>query len=192
MAHSLGADASSSPTSHQRWDWNLFAVQPSNDATTSTGQNCDPHVAQAIAQLRPITQTPAHTPLPEAFNWNEIARALQPFAVDWFVVAFRSIRKATACVDTLHVADALAHAEARTSGGLLAYYYGGIEAERRCLAMCVWQGASYARAASLRPLHKRAASLAAEMYDAYHLETYSIRKNVGATRLHIVPTGGIP
>lgn len=61
----------------------------------------------------------------------------------------------------------LAHVWAHTKQ---VYFYGDMEADRRCLAMCVWDCAASARAAGTKPLHRRAAALAPLMYDMYQLE----------------------
>lgn len=131
-----------------------------------------------------------HTPIPieQAFNWHTVADFLR---VDdeaaWYAVVFRSIRRPDACSKTLYDADAAAHQEAQRSGGLLSYYYGDVDAARRCLAMCIWDSVDAARKASHQPLHRRAAMLAGEMYEWFALERYWITKQAGARALVFTP-----
>lgn len=51
--------------------------------------------------------------------------------------------------------------------------------------MCIWANREYARKATHKPLHMKAARLAREMYDTYRLERYSLSKKAGETIFHI-------
>ncbi|XP_024542673.1 UPF0643 protein PB2B2.08 isoform X2 [Selaginella moellendorffii] len=83
-----------------------------------------------------------------------------------------SVRKATADDTLLYKLDAAAQAEALESGGLLRYWYGRLNAQKECLAMCVWSSRDAAIRAGTLPAHIQAASVAHRMYDAYTLERY--------------------
>ncbi|RUS16805.1 hypothetical protein BC937DRAFT_90771, partial [Endogone sp. FLAS-F59071] len=75
---------------------------------------------RALPYLHTITKEYAHVPLPDAFNWDEVAERLGiDEEGDWFIVAFRSVRSVHANAKQLYDADARAHEEAKKSGGLL-------------------------------------------------------------------------
>ena len=42
--------------------------------------------------------------------------------------------------------------------------------------MCIWVNREYARKATVKPLHLKAARLASVAYESYQLERYSLRK----------------
>ncbi|KAG0175547.1 hypothetical protein DFQ28_008872 [Apophysomyces sp. BC1034] len=141
---------------------------------------------KVLPQLHEITDDYTHVPVPEAFNWNEVAALLGPdWEGDWFIVAFRSVRKASANSQLLYEADAKAQREAAHSGGLLKYWYGDLNQHRECLAMCVWRDWEDARKATKKPLHRIAAQLASEMYESYGLERYSLTKKAGELVFHL-------
>ncbi|KAI8143262.1 hypothetical protein BJV82DRAFT_515429 [Fennellomyces sp. T-0311] len=137
---------------------------------------------KALPHFHTITDDYVHVPLQDAFNWDETAKRLGVDAEgDWFIVAFRSVRKADADHALLFEADARAQQEAINSGGLLKYWYGDLNEHRECLAMCIWVNREYALKATRKPLHLQAARLAAQMYDSYQLERYSLVKRAGET-----------
>ena len=77
-------------------------------------------VEKALPFLQTITPDYYQKPIEETFNWDETAERLGVDEEgDWFIVAFRSVRRADACTHTLYAADAKAHQEAIESGGLL-------------------------------------------------------------------------
>ncbi|KAF7724067.1 hypothetical protein EC973_001400 [Apophysomyces ossiformis] len=140
----------------------------------------DQEFLKVLPQLHEITDEYTQVPVQEAFNWNEVAALLGPEAEgDWFIVVFRSVRKATANSKLLYEADERAQREAAHSGGLLKYWYGDLNQHRECMAMCVWRSQEDARKATKKPLHRIAAQLAGEMYDIYDLERYSLVKKAG-------------
>ncbi|KAI6240342.1 hypothetical protein M3Y99_00466100 [Aphelenchoides fujianensis] len=108
--------------------------------------------AKALPHFKAITRDYFYQPLKSSFNWNETAERL---GLDeegtWFIVAFRSVRRADACGKTLYQADAQAHQEAIESGGLLKYWYGTLDDQRQCLAMCIWSNREFARVATVKP-----------------------------------------
>ncbi|KAJ3011830.1 hypothetical protein HKX48_006627 [Thoreauomyces humboldtii] len=137
--------------------------------------------------LRPTTPSYRTSPLATSFSWSDVAAHL-PLELDktFYVVAFRSVRSEHAHAPTLYDADALAHEEARTSGGILSYWYGDLDGDtRRCLAMCVWADREWARKAVHGPRHARAMRLASTMYETYSLERYWLRKVAGVEGLTV-------
>ncbi|ORY93637.1 hypothetical protein BCR43DRAFT_497281 [Syncephalastrum racemosum] len=138
---------------------------------------------KALPYFHVITGDYAKAPLADVFNWDEVAGRLGPNTEgDWFIVAFRSVRRADANHQLLFEADAQAQQEAIQSGGLLKYWYGDLNQHRECLAMCIWINRDYALQATRKPLHHQAAKLAREMYDTYDLERYSLVKRAGETK----------
>lgn len=74
----------------------------------------------SLPKLHAITDDYVHTSIEKAFNWDQLAIDLkEEVEGDWFIVAFRSIRKATANNGLLFEADMQAQEEAIHSGGLL-------------------------------------------------------------------------
>lgn len=72
-----------------------------------------------LPNLHVITDDYVHESVEKAFNWNQVAAQLKDWEGDWFIVAFRSVRKSTANDSLLYDADARAQEEAIHSGGLL-------------------------------------------------------------------------
>ncbi|KAI9327269.1 hypothetical protein BDR26DRAFT_792408, partial [Obelidium mucronatum] len=137
---------------------------------------------RGLPHFHAITENYFHVPLPDCFNWNQVASLLGPeWEGDWYLVAFRSVRKENADSKALYDADALAHSEALESGGLLKYWYGSLNEKRECLAMCIWSSREFARLATRKPYHILAQSLAGRMYESYTLERWSLQKLKGET-----------
>ncbi|CAG8537058.1 4749_t:CDS:2 [Ambispora gerdemannii] len=139
----------------------------------------DGEFTNSLKNLHIITTDYLRVPIEEAFNWNELAMSIPDVKGEWYVVAFRSIRRADADDIALYEADSRAHEEAKLNGGLLKYCYSGLNERRECLAMCVWLNRDYARAANGKPHHIAAMSLASKMYDTYALERYRLLKSNG-------------
>jgi hypothetical protein len=63
---------------------------------------------------------PLTTPVEKCFDWDRELKDLATYhGRDFYLVVFRSIRKASADSEMLYHADAAAQEEARLSGGLL-------------------------------------------------------------------------
>ncbi|KAH7339442.1 hypothetical protein B0J17DRAFT_655120 [Rhizoctonia solani] len=139
----------------------------------------------------------ANLPYPEAFNWDDISAAYRSdvhnivdgeLEREWYVVAFRSRRKAGSDSAPLYDADRLAHEEAVKNGGLIMYWYGVPDPQSGDnLATCVWQSRAHAVAANSQPHHIKAMRLAAASFEFYTLERYILRKWKGASKLELVP-----
>jgi hypothetical protein len=126
--------------------------------------------------LRPLRADYAVAPILQSFNWAECLRSVD---ADWYLVAFRSIRSEGADDRLLYELDGLAHEEAIAHTGLLHYFGGELDAERRCLSFCVWEDRSRAKEAAQLPRHRDAIDAAVRMYDSYVLERYRITVSVG-------------
>ena len=88
-------------------------------------------------------------PVGEAFNWADGATELGDGS--WYLVAFRSIRRADADEERLAAYDEFAHQEAATAPGFVHYLKGPAAADGSCLSFCLWQSRDEARAAAAPP-----------------------------------------
>ncbi|CAD6568522.1 MAG: hypothetical protein CYPHOPRED_002686 [Cyphobasidiales sp. Tagirdzhanova-0007] len=143
----------------------------------------------ALSSFHAVNDQYATLPYTEAFNWDEIQLPLESER-EWYIVAFRSVRRQDADTTLLYQADREAHEEAVAAGGLLLYWYGAVNTARHNLATCIWQSRQYAIAANHNPKHALAAKLASATYEVYALERYILRKSKGVTRLVIEPWKG--
>jgi len=71
-----------------------------------------------LQRLAPVSESYATLAVEDAFNWQDAGNELGDG--DWYLVAFRSIRRADADEARLTHFDELAHQEAATSPGFLA------------------------------------------------------------------------
>ena len=103
-------------------------------------------LALALTALQPLVPTYATTAYTSAINLDvvlEVLRGLvQSEGVKWpetrfYVVVFRSKLKQNIDNDYLYKLDEESHAEACESGGLLKYWFGKSDVERRNLATCM-------------------------------------------------------
>lgn len=133
----------------------------------------------ALPLLAPVSDDYASLPVAEAFNWSEAAAELD--AGEWYLVAFRSIRKANADEARLNEFDEAAHLEAAAAPGFVHYFKGPAASDGSCLSFCLWQTRADARAAAGRPDHVRAVSLIDEMYERYTLEFHRVARHAGGT-----------
>jgi hypothetical protein len=131
----------------------------------------------ALADLQPISDDYATLPVAEAFDWSGVARQLG--VGEWYMVAFRSVRRADADEERLTEFDERAHLEAATAPGFIHYFKGPAAPDRTCLSFCLWTGRSEARIASGGPSHVEAVSLLNEMYESYMLEFIRVTGRVG-------------
>lgn len=132
----------------------------------------------AFAAFAPVSEAYATLPVEEAFDWSGVARHLG--SGEWYLVAFRSIRRADADEIRLAEFDDRAHHEAQSSPGFVHYFKGPAAADRSCLSFCLWTSRAEARAASGRPAHIDAISVIGEMYERYTLEFLRVTGRAGA------------
>lgn len=118
-----------------------------------------------FAPITPITQAYASLPVLHGFNWSACLAGTQ--AGRWFLVTFYSQRKAGVDEALLTEYDDHAFAEALGTSGLLCYFRGEVDEQRRCLSFCVWETPEQARDASLLPKHQLAAHLVRAFYHSY-------------------------
>lgn len=131
----------------------------------------------ALAVLWPVSDAYATLPVAEAFDWSGVARQLG--TGEWYMVAFRSIRRIDADEERLNEYDERAHLEASSAPGFVHYFKGPAAPDRSCLSFCLWTGRPEARAASGGPSHVEAVSLLDEMYESYMLEFVRVTGRVG-------------
>ncbi|KAJ5995402.1 hypothetical protein N7481_002379 [Penicillium waksmanii] len=131
-------------------------------------------LALALASFTSIRPDYATAPYIENFNWDEVFNLVKSFAdaeghswtaQTFYVVAFRSILLPGVDNDHLHALDAYSHQEAVASGGLLKYWFGTKDEERRNLATCIWRSRGDARLGGRGPWHAKARVAARELYE---------------------------
>jgi hypothetical protein len=148
--------------------------------TTLDAREFRPHAvatpeAAAFHSLTPITPDYPELPIADGFNWTEALAAIETGV--WYIVAFRSVRSASADTAVLTEFDNRAHEEAMAHEGLLFYFQGHLNLRRECLSFCVWETQHHAQCASRLPQHQAAVAITAQMYDRYRLERYWLRKD---------------
>jgi hypothetical protein len=130
-----------------------------------------------LQALAPVSADYATRPVADAFNWRAASAELGEG--EWYLVAFRSTRRAGADEERLTLFDELAHEEAAASPGFVHYFKGPAASDGSCLSFCLWQTRADARAAAGRPAHVRAVSLINEMYASYTLEFHRMTRVAG-------------
>src|SRR5215210_973088 len=131
----------------------------------------------SLQRLRHRGGNYAARPIGAAFNWREAGADLGDG--EWYLVAFRSIRKPTADEARLDAHDEAAHQEAAATPGFVHYYKGPKASDGSCLSFCLWSSRADARAAAGKPLHLAAVRLVDEMYVAYTLEFHRVARTAG-------------
>jgi hypothetical protein len=131
----------------------------------------------ALAALGPVSDAYASLPVAEAFDWSEVGRQLGPG--EWYLVAFRSVRRIDADEVRLAEYDERAHQDAATAPGFVHYFKGPAASDRSCLSFCLWTSRAEARATAGRPSHLEAVSLLGEMYERYTLEFLRVTGRIG-------------
>lgn len=142
----------------------------------------------ALAALAPVSEAYANLPVADAFDWTDVARQLGDG--EWYLVAFRSVRRADADEARLTAYDDRAHLEAERAPGFVHYFKGPAAADGSCLSFCLWTSRAEARAAAGRPHHVEAVSLISEMYERYTLEFHLVTGRDG--RLTFAPYDAPP
>jgi hypothetical protein len=127
----------------------------------------------------------ATQPIQDAVDWSSVMRPTD--VGEWYLVVFRSVRKAIADEARLTWYDERAHEEAASIPGFVHYFKGPLAEDRSCLSFCLWTSRAAARGASALPHHREAVQLIRESYDRYTLELYRVIKEVGAADVVIEP-----
>lgn len=103
--------------------------------------------AKALAGLKPVRTDYATALYTHALNFTTVLELARGFAKDegfewkeqsFYVVIFRSRLRTGVDSDLLYQLDCESHREACESGGLLKYWFGRVDKERRNLATCEW------------------------------------------------------
>src|SRR5262245_33405116 len=117
-------------------------------------------------------------PIDEAITWADAASV--EAAAEWYLVVFRSIRRADVDESELVRHDDAAHDEATSAPGFVHYFKGPLSVERACLSFCLWTSREAARHASGMPAHRAAVAFIGDAYDHFTLEFYRARKAAGS------------
>ncbi len=136
-------------------------------------------------QLRPVVDDFARLPIGSAFDWRAITSPADHG--EWYMVTFRSVRRAGADEARLTTLDDAAHAEAAAAPGFIHYFKGPTNVRGECLSFCVWQSRQAARAAAGGPNHAIAAAVAREMYESYRLDFIRLVKRAGVPGFGFAP-----
>ncbi|KIX93099.1 uncharacterized protein Z520_11156 [Fonsecaea multimorphosa CBS 102226] len=131
-------------------------------------------LALASTQLEPASGNYATVPYEDSFDWSSLMALLKSLAAkegyrwtrqEFYVVEFRSKLKKNIDVDLLFKLDKQSHVEATQSGGLLKYWYGVPDTNRRNLATCFWRNKEDAVNGGRGPWHKKARAAISSMYE---------------------------
>ncbi|OAL35938.1 hypothetical protein AYO20_04844 [Fonsecaea nubica] len=131
-------------------------------------------LALAATQLEPASGKYATVPYEDALDWTSLMETLKSLAAkegyrwtrqEFYVVEFRSRLKKNIDVDLLFKLDKESHIEATQSGGLLKYWYGVPDNDRRNLATCFWRNKDDAVNGGRGPWHKQARAAISSMYE---------------------------
>ena len=141
--------------------------------------------ASALAFDRLTTTGPdyAARAISEAIDWSAaIADAAATGASgEWYLVVFRSVRRADVDDALLTAIDDRAHDEAMAAPGYVHYFKGPLAADRGCLSFCLWGSRQAAREAAGLPAHRAAVQILGLAYESYRLEFYRVTKRPGET-----------
>jgi hypothetical protein len=127
-----------------------------------------------LSDLAPVSDAYATLPVADAFTWS--TAGIDEATGEWYLVAFRSIRREGADEDRLRAYDDRAHAEAASSPGFVFYFKGPAAPDRSCLSFCLWTSRAEARDAAGRPAHREAVTVLHEMYESYTLEFLRVQR----------------
>ncbi|KIW64995.1 hypothetical protein, variant [Phialophora macrospora] len=131
-------------------------------------------LALASTELEPATPQYATVKYEDALDWDSLMFTLKSLAAkegyrwtrqEFYVVEFRSKLKKDVDVELLFKLDKESHIEATASGGLLKYWYGVPDENRRNLATCFWRSKEDAVNGGRGPWHKQARAAIPNMYE---------------------------
>ncbi|PNS14041.1 Cytochrome b2, mitochondrial [Sphaceloma murrayae] len=145
----------------------------------------------ALASLAPIRLDYATAPYLSSFDWPLVFAhlrhlcALSAFSwprTEFYVVVFRSRLLVTADRERLGDLDRHSHGEACESGGLLKYWFGECDEQRKNLATCLWRSREDAALGGKGPWHAKARGAARVMYESITFETHRFVVEEGAEK----------
>jgi hypothetical protein len=192
---------------------NLLASSP----YLESGHLLDLNTVDTQSRLLAMALTNLHTKCPDyatvkyedSLDLEEVLAELKALArssdirwieQDFYVVEFRSKLKPQIDNALLFTLDKESHREANTSGGLLKYWYGEPDLERRNLATCesiltptlphtklagFWTDKAAAIAGGKGPLHKQARGIIPKMYESIDVKglTFTIKDDLSSWTL---------
>jgi hypothetical protein len=144
----------------------------------------------ALDRLAPTGEDYPMLPIDAAITWSDCAAS--EAAAEFYLVVFRSIRRAGVDEVALGAHDDAAHEEAIAAPGFVHYFKGPLSPERACLSFCLWTSRVAAREASGLPAHRAAVAFIADAYDHFTLEFYRARKDSGSLRWSFEPYDRAP
>ncbi|KAF7509702.1 hypothetical protein GJ744_007573 [Endocarpon pusillum] len=130
-------------------------------------------LALALSDLATATRDYALAAYEKAMDLESLMSSLRTLVIaegsrwteqSFYVVEFRSTLKPGIDRDLLFTLDQKSHEEATQSGGLLKYWYGEPDAERRNLATCFWSNKDDAIKGGSGPWHKKARAIVPQIY----------------------------
>lgn len=128
-----------------------------------------------LEALQPVSSAYASMPIADAFDWQQASAEL--VEGEWYMVAFRSIRRDDADEERLFALDEAAHLEAAGAPGFVHYFKGPKADDGSCLSFCLWDSRAAARSASGLPAHREAVTVLDEMYASYTLEFHRVTRS---------------
>ncbi|KAL1797892.1 hypothetical protein ACET3X_004498 [Alternaria dauci] len=146
-------------------------------------------LALALTALKPATPAYATVPYLLALNFSDVLALLRTLTAqeqyEWketafYVVVFRSQLKEGIDQEWLYRLDEESHREACESGGLLKYWFGKGNEDRRNLATCFWHSREDAYKGGLGPWHKKARAAGRDLYETIVFSTYRFIVKDGA------------
>ncbi len=132
-------------------------------------------------RLVPTTSRYCEVPIADGFTWPDAIQ--QTPGGGLYLVVFRSLLRDTADEALLIRYDDAAYLEAQGTGGLLHYFRGHPQGDRKCVSFCVWELIAAARATYRRPAHRTAMRFVDVMYESYSMERYVVRRPSSEGRL---------
>jgi hypothetical protein len=129
----------------------------------------------SLESLRPVSAGYAALPVAHAFDWQAASAELD--VGEWYLVAFRSIRRDDADEERLAALDTAAHHEAAGAPGFVHYFKGPKADDGSCLSFCLWDSRADARSAAGLPAHREAVTVLDEMYASYTLEFQRVSRS---------------
>lgn len=144
----------------------------------------------ALETITPVSDVYASLPVGQAFDWTGATEVLGQG--EWYLVAFRSVRRADADEVRLTEYDDRAHLEAAGSPGFIHYLKGPRAADGTCMSFCIWRSRADARAAAGRERHSEAVAITGQMYERYTLEFLRVRGHGDGRPLEFEPYDAVP
>lgn len=139
----------------------------------------------SLEALTPVSASYARLPVALAFDWQRASAELG--VGEWYLVAFRSIRRDDADEERLMELDSAAHHEASGAPGFVHYFKGPKADDGSCLSFCLWASRADARTAAGLSAHREAVSVLDEMYTSYTLEFQRVSRSAPDGQLHFEP-----